>query len=46
MDKKYGEQFITMQYSIEYNKQYMNANKQDSYEKMMKITEDLKAMLT
>ena len=46
MDNKYDEQFIIMQAKIETNKQYMKTNKQDSDEKMMKLTEYFKAMLT
>ena len=45
MDNKYHEQFITMQASIEVNKKEMKYNKQDSDDKMLKVTEDFKAML-
>ena len=38
MDKKYDEQFIITQASIETNKQNMRANKQDYDEKMIKLT--------
>ena len=46
MDNNYDEQFIIMQATIETNKQDMKSNKQDSGDKMMKATEDFKAMLT
>ena len=46
MDKKSDENFITMQAAIESNKQEMKAKKQDSDEKMMKLIEDFKAILT
>ena len=39
MYKKYDKQFIIMQASIE-------SNKQDSDEKIMKVTEDFKAIIT
>ena len=38
MDNKSDEHFITMQDTIESNKKYMKANKQDSDKKAMKIT--------
>ena len=45
MDNKSDEQFIIMQAAIEANKQQMKNNKQDSDEKMMKLTEDFKAVI-
>ena len=45
MDKISDEQFIIMQSKIEVNKKDMKSNNQDSDEKMMKLTEDFKAML-
>ena len=41
MYNKYDENFIIMLATIEANKQYMKTNKQDSDEKMMKLTEYL-----
>ena len=45
MDNNSDEQFIIMQAAIEYNKQEIKANKQDSDDKMMNLTEDFKPML-
>ena len=42
MEKKSDEQFIIIQVAIEYNKQYMKSNKQDSDDKIMTVTEDFK----
>ena len=45
MDNNYDEQLIIMQSKIEANKHEMKANKQDSDEKMMKLTEYFKEIL-
>ena len=45
MDNKSVEHFITMQDAIESNKKYIKANKQDSDEKAMKITEEFKGVI-
>ena len=45
MDKNYDEQFIIMQYTIEANMKEMKSNKQDSDDKIMKLTETFKAIL-
>ena len=45
MDNKSDEQFIILQSTIESNKQDMKSNKQESDEKMMNLTEYLKAMI-
>ena len=44
MDTKSDGQFIIMQGKIEANKQDMKSNKKDSDKKMMKLTEDFKAI--
>ena len=44
MDNSSDEQIIIMQAKIETNKQDLKANKQDSDEKMMNLTEYFKAM--
>ena len=46
MDNRSDEQFIIMKNTIEANKQKTKSNKQDSDEKIMKLTEYFKAMLT
>ena len=43
MEKNSDEQFIIIKDAIEYNKQEMKPNKQDSDEKLMQSTETLKA---
>ena len=45
MDNKYDEQFIIMKSAIEFNKQEMKSNRQDSDNKMMKLTKYVKVML-
>ena len=45
MDNKSDEQFIIMKVTIEANKQDIKDNKQDSDEKMMKLTEDFKQII-
>ena len=44
MENNYNEQFIVMQAAIESKKQEMKANKQDSDEKMMKLSEESKTI--
>ena len=46
MDNSSDEQIIIMKAKIETNKQDLKANKQDSDEKMMNLTEYFKVMLT
>ena len=45
MENIYDEQFIIVQAAIEYNKQEMKANKQDSDEKMTQFTVKFETML-
>ena len=45
MDNKSDEKFIIMKYTIESKNQEMKANKKDSYEKMINLTEDSKEIL-
>ena len=44
-DNKSDEQFIIMKSAIEFNKQEMKSNRQDSDNKMMKLTKYVKVML-
>ena len=46
MDKSSDKQFIIMQATIESNKQDIKAKNQDYDERMMKLTQDFKAILT
>ena len=46
MDNKSDEKLTIMQATIEPKNQEIKVNKQYSNEKMMKLTEDFKAMLT
>ena len=46
MDKNSDEKFIIMQTSIKSNKQEMIANKQHSDDKMTRLKEDFKTMLS
>ena len=46
MDNKSYGQFIIVQDSIEENKQDIKSNKKDSDEKIMKLAEDFKVILT
>ena len=46
MDNKSDEQFMIMKSKIKSKKQDIEANKNDYYEKMMKLTEDLKSMIS
>ena len=45
MDKKSDEQFIVMKFAIESNNQEMKTNNQCPNDKIMKLTENFKAML-
>ena len=46
MYKKYDDQFIVMQATIEANRQEIKANNKYSDEKMLKLAEDFKSMIT
>ena len=46
MDNKYDENFIVLQAAIEDNKQEIKSKNQHYDDKMMKLTEDFKSMLT
>ena len=46
MDNKSDEQFMIMKTTIKYKKHEIKANKKDCNEKMMKLTEDLKSMIS
>ena len=45
MDNKYNEQFVLIQPTIEAKNQEMKANRQNSDDKMMKLTENFKTIL-